>query len=84
MPSRNNLMLRSARRARLEARTALMQHLVVAPCAVGDHQLMACGRTVMFYVLQLQLAQLFHVGAAGAENVADIGTAGQVTHAESQ
>ena len=32
--------------------------------------------------LQLQLAQLLHVGAAGAEDVADIGAAGQVTHAE--
>jgi len=34
--------------------------------------------------LQLQLAQLLHVGAAGAEDVADIGAAGQVTHAEPQ
>ena len=34
--------------------------------------------------LQLQLAQLFHIGAAGAEDVADIGAAGQVTHAEPQ
>ena len=34
--------------------------------------------------LQLQLAQLVHVGAAGAVDVADIGAAGQVTHAEPQ
>src|SRR5712692_5397313 len=31
---------------------------------------------------QLQLAQLLHVGAAGAEDVADIGAAGQVAHAD--
>lgn len=34
--------------------------------------------------LQLQLPQLLHVRAAGAEDVADIGAAGQVTHAEPQ
>jgi hypothetical protein len=34
--------------------------------------------------LQFQLAQLLHVGAAGAEDVADIGAAGQVTYAEPQ
>src|ERR1700731_2955523 len=33
---------------------------------------------------ELQLAQLFHVGAAGAEDVADIGAAGQVAHTELQ
>ena len=34
--------------------------------------------------LQFQLAELLHVGAAGAEDIADIGTAGQVTHPEPQ
>src|SRR6266851_2824289 len=33
-------------------------------------------------ILQFQLAQLLHVGAAGAEDVADIGTAGQVAHSD--
>jgi hypothetical protein len=33
---------------------------------------------------QLQLEQLLNICAAGAENVADIGAAGQVTHAEPQ
>src|SRR3954451_2691959 len=32
--------------------------------------------------LQPQLPQLLHVGAAGAEDVTDIGAAGQITHAE--
>jgi hypothetical protein len=34
--------------------------------------------------LQLQLAQLLNIGAAGAEDVADIGAAAQITHAEPQ
>ena len=34
--------------------------------------------------LQIQLAQLLHVGAAGAEDVAHVGAAGQVTNPEAQ
>jgi hypothetical protein len=40
MPSRTDLMLRSAPRARLEARTAAMQHLVAALCAVRGNRLL--------------------------------------------